>query len=375
MPTVIVMQVRTEDSKTGRVESLDVLRGLAVAGMIVVNNPGDWTAVYPQLLHAYWTGLTLADLVFPAFIFTMGAALPIAIARRRAAGASTKDLYRHICVRVVVLVVFGLVLNAVSAAPQISPLRIPGVLQRIALAYLVAAIVVLHVRQARWLVVAAVLLVGHWALLTLVPFGGHAAGTISPDANLARFVDIRVFGRHALAIPIDPEGLLGTLTASASAVLGAAAGQLIGQTPAGAIGARTVAVGGAVMLTGGWLWSVALPVSKPLWTGSFALVTAGVTAIVLAGIYFVVDVRGLRRWSLPFAWLGANALGIYAGSEVARRLLDRPRAWLFWEVLEPIFRGRPENASLVMAIALLTVWIVVARFLADVPPSRVRTPK
>src|SRR5262245_50955172 len=119
------MQDQDRNSKRSRVESLDVLRGLAVAGMIVVNNPGDWTAVYPQLLHAYWTGLTFADLVFPAFIVTMGAALPIALARRRARGASTRDFYRHIGVRVVVLVALGLVLNAVSA-PQISPLRIPG---------------------------------------------------------------------------------------------------------------------------------------------------------------------------------------------------------------------------------------------------------
>src|SRR5262245_14500456 len=103
MPAAIVMQVRTEASKTRRIESLDVLRGLAVAGMIVVNNPGDWTAVYPQLQHAYWTGLTLADLVFPAFIFTMGAALPFAVERRRAAGASTGDIYRRIGLRAVML--------------------------------------------------------------------------------------------------------------------------------------------------------------------------------------------------------------------------------------------------------------------------------
>ena len=126
MPAVIVMQERIGDLKNSRVESLDVLRGLAVAGMIVVNNPGDWTAVFPQLQHAYWTGLTLADLVFPAFVFTMGVSLPIAIARRRDAGASTGDLYRHIGVRVMGFFALGLLLNAVSAWPQISPLRIPG---------------------------------------------------------------------------------------------------------------------------------------------------------------------------------------------------------------------------------------------------------
>jgi len=362
------MQDETRNLKRGRVESLDVLRGLAVAGMIVVNNPGDWTAVYPPLMHAYWTGLTVADLVFPGFVFTMGAAVPFAFARRRAAGASIADLHWHIGARVVVLVALGLVLNVVSASPQISPLRVPGVLQRIALAYLVAAIVVLHVRQARWLVVAAVLLVGHWALLTLVPFGGHAAGTISPDANLAGFIDTRVFGRHALAIPIDPEGLLGTLTSAASAILGAATGELMRRQPADAI--RALAAGGAVALAAGWLWSLVLPLSKPLWTGSFVLVTAGITTLLLAAIYFAVDVRGWRRWCLPLAWLGANALVIYAASEIVRRLLDAPKSWLFWEVLEPIFPERPEIASLAFAVAVLAMWIVAARVVADL---KVRT--
>jgi predicted acyltransferase len=348
------MQDGTGTLKRSRVESLDVLRGLAVAGMIVVNNPGDWAAVFPQLQHAYWTGLTLADLVFPAFVFTMGLALPIAVARRRAAGASAGDVYRHIGIRVLLLFALGLLLNAVTAWPQLSSLRIPGVLQRLALAYLVAGLVVLHVKATRWLIVAAVLVIGHWALLVLVPFAGHAAGTVTPDDNLARVVDAHAFGRHALAIPIDPEGLLGTLTASASAILGAFADEWIRRAPG------KVAAGGAVAVACGLLWSLVLPLSKPLWTGSFALVTAGIPAIVLSGIHFVVDVRGLRRWSVPFAWLGANALAIYVGSEVVRRLIDQPKAWLFWELLEPVFRERPEVASLLLAVGILVVWIAVA---------------
>ena len=367
---LILMQEGIGNLKRNRIESLDVLRGLAVAGMIVVNNPGDWTAVYPQLQHAYWFGLTFADLVFPAFVFSMGVVLPVAVGRRREAGASLSDLYRHIGFRVVSLIALGLLLNTATAWPHITPLRIPGVLQRIALAYLVGSVVVLHVRPARWLVVAAVLLIGHWALLMLVPFRGHAAGTLAPDDNLARFVDTHVFGAHALAIPIDPEGLLGTLTASATAVLGAVAGMRIRRQPGDAIRARALAGGGIVAVAGGWLWSLVLPVSKPLWTGSFVLVTAGITAVALSAIYFVVDVRGWRRWSRPFAWLGANALVIYVASEIVRRSIEAPKAWLFWEVLEPIFRERPEVASLLFAIGLLGVWIAMAGFLAQ---SRKRT--
>jgi predicted acyltransferase len=358
-------------SSVRRLESIDVVRGLAVAGMIVVNNPGDWTVVYPPLLHAYWTGLTVADLVFPAFIFVMGLAMPFAFARRWMAGASTREIDNHIARRVALLIALGLVLNAVS---NVSPLRVPGVLQRIALAYFVASSVMLHVRPSRWLLAAAVLLVVHWALLILVPFGDHPAGTMTPDDNLARFIDTLVFGRHALTIPIDPEGLLGTLTASATAVLGAVAGDLVRRAPDNAARLRGLTAGSAAALSLGLIWSRALPLSKPLWTGSFVLVTAGLTTIVFALMYFIVDMRGLRRWCRPFMWLGANALVIYVGSEVVRRLLDEavvtqgsgrttPKAWVFWDVLEPAFRPWPEAASFVFAVGVLAMWMVVAAVL------------
>jgi predicted acyltransferase len=352
-----------------RVDSIDVLRGLAVAGMIVVNNPGDWTAVFPPLLHAYWTGLTLADVVFPAFIFLMGAAMPFAFDRRRADGSSSSKLYRHMARRVVFLIAIGLALNAMSAWPDVAPLRLPGVLQRIALTYLVAGVVVLHVRPSRWLAAAAAFLIGHWALLVLVPFGGYPAGTMTPDHNLARFLDTLVFGRHALSIPNEPEGLLGTLPASASALLGAAAADVIRRAPGDAVRLRALIAGGAAALVIGLIWSRALPLSKPLWTGSCVLVTAGLTAMVLGAIYWLVDARGLRRWCRPFAWLGVNALAIYIGSEIVRRLLDAavvrldfgrttPKAWLFWEVLEPALPAWPtEFVSFLFGLGILAMWM------------------
>ena len=174
------------------------------------------------------------------------------------------------------LIALGLVLNAVS---NVSPLRVPGVLQRIALAYFAASIVVLHVRPSRWLLARLPCLVVHWALLVLVPFGDHPAGTMTPDDNLARFIDTRVFGRHALTIPIDPEGLLGTLSASATAVLGAVAGDLL---RAGRRRMRRACVGltaGAPPPSASADLVSLLPLSKPLWTGSFVLVTAGLTTI------------------------------------------------------------------------------------------------
>jgi predicted acyltransferase len=358
--------------RTTRLRSLDVLRGLAIAAMIVVNNPGDWSAVFPQLLHAYWFGLTAADVIFPAFVFVMGAATALSIAAAREHQLALQTLYTRLVRRVVLLIALNLVLNAVSAWPNVWPLRVPGVLQRIAIAHLVTALVVLHLPPPRrWFVIAG-LLVGHWALLTLVPFDGQPAGTLTPERNLARYIDTLVFGRHALTIPNDPEGLLGTLTAAATALLGAAAGEWIRGGPGNRARPTTLTAAGVVGIVIGLGWSVALPLSKPLWTGSFVLVTAGVTTVVLAMVSRLVDVGAVTRWSQPFVWLGVNAIAVYVGSEMVGDLLEgswlsfgfgrtSPKAWVFWELLNPAFPSVPlEWLSLAMAMVYLTLWMAIA---------------
>lgn len=341
-------------------ESLDVFRGLTVAAMILVNNPGDWTAVFPQLVHAYWTGCTVADLVFPWFIFMMGVALPFAFARRRQQGHGSSQIYRRILRRVVLLIALGLVLNAVAAWPAVFPLRFPGVLQRIALSYLIAAVVVLRFDVRGWSAVAAALLLGHWALLALVPFAGHAAGTLTPDQNIARYVDTQLFGRHLLLIPIDPEGLLGTLSAAATALLGALAGRLLQQPVGAAARIRRLIAGGTLAVIIAVAWSAVLPISKPLWTGSFALMASGVGTLLLAALYGAIDVRGVRSWSKPFLWLGVNPLAIYFLSEVVGHLQVGVKAWLFWTVLAPAVPNRMELASLIFAVGFVGVWTAVA---------------
>ncbi len=342
------------------VESLDVFRGLTVAAMILVNNPGDWTAVFQPLLHAYWTGWTFADLVFPWFIFVMGAAMPFAFSRRRAGGLSMRHIYRRILRRAVLLIALGVVLNAVSAWPDAGPLRYPGVLQRIALAYLIAAPIVLHADLAGWATATVVLLAAHWALITLVPFGGYSAGTLSPDHNLPRYVDAMIFGSHAMTAPIDPEGLLGTMTAAATALCGALAGEALRRLTTDRARLRWLAGGGAAALVLGLLWSTRLPISKPLWTGSFVLVTSGLGALALASVYYIVDVRDWRGWARPFVWLGVNPLVIYFLSEVVGHLQTRPKSWLYWTILEPSMAREPELASLLFGIAFVSFWIVVA---------------
>jgi predicted acyltransferase len=339
------------------VESLDVFRGLTVAAMILVNNPGDWTAVFPPLLHAYWSGWTFADVVFPWFIFVMGAAMPFAFSRRRGGGVVLPRMYRRIVRRVALLIALGLALNVIAAWPEVAPLRFPGVLQRIALAYLIAAPIVLHFDAAGWAVAAAALLGAHWALLALVPFDGYAAGTLLPDHNLPRYVDTLIFGSHALMSPTDPEGLLGTLTAAATALCGSLAGEALRRPPGGVRGAGRLALGGFAALVAGLGWSTLLPISKPLWTGPFVLVTSGLAAIALACTFLIVDVRHSRRWAQPFVWLGVNPLLIYFLSEFVGHLQTAPKAWIYWTILEPNMTAAPELASLLFGIAFVAVWI------------------
>ena len=356
-------------------EALDVFRGVTIAAMILVNNPGDWDNVFPSLMHTYWTGWTFADLVFPWFIFIMGVAMPFAFARRHAHGLQLMQIYRRIVTRVALLSVIGLLLTVVATWPAVFPLRFPGVLQRIALSYLVAAVVLLHFDVRGWAMAAAALLVGHWALLALVPFDGFPAGTLAPEHNLAHHVDAIVLGRHALYHPTDPEGLLGTLPAAATALAGALTGHLVRTSVDAGTRLRKLVLGGVAAFVTGLILSRALPISKPLWTGSYVLVVTGLAMMTLALLYGVVDLRGWRTWARPFLWLGVNPLAIYCLSEVVGHLLDRPwiredggrttpKAWLFWRVLEPAFRPLAgEWASLAFGVAFVGFWIGVASVL------------
>ncbi|MGE5245346.1 MAG: acyltransferase family protein [Betaproteobacteria bacterium] len=356
-----------------RLQSLDAFRGITIAGMILVNNPGSWDTVYPLLVHADWNGCTLADLVFPFFIFIMGVAMPFAFSRRLSSGPARAGLRRHIWRRAGSLVALGLVLNVVAALPAAGQLRIPGVLQRIGIVYLIAAFVVLHAGTAARLGIAAAILAGHWALLVLVPFGGHAAGVVAPDHNLAGMIDKAVFGAHTLTPAGDPEGLLGTAPAVASALFGSIAGDWLRSCDTAARRIGGLAAGGGAALLLGLVWSRAWPLNKPLWTGSFTLVTAGLGALLFALCFLLIDVWRVRRWARPFVWLGVNPLAIYFLAEFVGHLMDRPwvpdgaewttaKSWLFWTVLQPRIAPPLGDAGASLAFAVLTVlaWTLVA---------------
>ncbi len=339
-------------------DSLDVMRGISIAAMILVNNPGDWNSVFAPLLHADWNGWTFADVVFPFFVFIMGCAMPFAFARRQAQHGDDWRATARVLRRSALLILLGLVLNVELAIPHLSATRFPGVLQRLSLAYLGAALVVRSTGAGAQAAIAVALMVGHWAVLTLVPGGG---GVVTRDHNLAGVIDAWVFGSHTLMPGFDPEGLLGTLPTIATALLGALAGQWLRRHANHRRQLWGLVIGGAVLLALGAAWSIVWPINKPLWTGSYALLMSGLAAATLAACLYIVDIRGVRGWARPFLALGVNPLAIYFGSEFVGHLLDRRKDWIYWGAFARIGGGTGgEWASLFYALAYVGCWLAVA---------------
>lgn len=344
-----------------RLDALDAFRGIAVAAMILVNNPGNWSAVYAPLTHAPWNGCSFADLVFPSFLVIMGVALPWTIGRQRAAGADGASLARRVAVRALTLVAIGLLLNLVVAWPNLAALRFPGVLQRIALTYALAALIVWRARPPGQFVAAMVLLLM------------HAAVVVWRSEWLA--IDQALFGRHALTATGDPEGLVGLAPSVATALLGAMAGAWMTRAPTPRATIAGLVLGGALAAVMGGLWSTVLPFNKFLWTGSFALFASGLALLALAACYAVMEAWQWRAWLRPFVWLGMNPLAIYGLSELTAHLLDRPwfrrggalaslKDVLFWHWLTPLVGDNGGlRSSLIYATAYALLWLAVAALL------------
>ena len=353
-------------AESARLDSLDVFRGLAIAAMILVSTPGTWTAVYTPLDHAIWNGWTMTDLVFPFLLFAMGAAVPFALARRR---GTPRLVGRHVVRRALVLFALGLVLNAVEAPPplQWATFRIPGVLQRIAIVFLVIAWLTERGSLRVQIGAVAAALAGYWAALMWISVPGVGAGVLTPEGNLASFVDRALLGRHLLNRWSDPEGLLSTVPAIATAMCGVFAGDWLKERREPHHSAELF-IAGVLAMVAGLVWSLVFPINKNLWTSSFALFSAGLAAQALALCHWLVDVQGWRAWSRPLAAFGRNPLTAYFLSVGFDSLLTRVRltggslkgivyrsAFVPW--LRPCCGA--EAASLGYAIAYVVLWGVI----------------
>ena len=357
-------------TRPARLGALDLLRGITVAAMIVVNNPGNWDAVFPQLVHAPWNGATFADLIFPTFIFIMGTAMALGLPLPEAQ-AERSAVYRRVVWRAVLLVAMGLALNAAAAWPHPGAARIPGVLQRIGATYLVAAGFALSARDRPLLVIVSGLLLLHWAVL-VIPFGANTATSLAPGENIAAIVDRALFGTHTLTSTGDPEGALGLLSSVATALLGVAVGRWLrrrSSTPLTAV--PGLALAGAAALAVAYAWSFLLPFNKSLWTGSFALLGAGAAVLSLAAC-MLLERPGRSLVLEPLMWLGTNPLAVYFLSELLANALQRPwltvgghlvapKDYVYWSVIvRHLGYGGGVGSSVVYALGYTLLWIGVA---------------
>jgi predicted acyltransferase len=338
--------------------------------MLVVNTPGTWAHVYPPLLHAEWHGWTYTDTIFPFFLFVVGAAMAFSFDAR---GGPTKSLLRHVIRRSAIIFGIGLGLNILAAfAFGKASIRIPGVLQRIAVCYLLAALVYLGFGGKALFPVAAALLLGYWLLMTRVPVPGYGAGHLDVEGNLAAHIDRIVLGSHTWKHDPswDPEGFLSTLPAIATTLLGILAGILLrSQRPTQSKIARLILWGWAGALSG-LLWNEVFPINKNLWTSSYSLFMAGLAAAALGVCLWAVDFRGWRTWAKPFIWLGANALFLFVAGDILAFLLlaikvGSPPRSLYAAIYRTVFDHFADArlGSFLFALVYCAFWIAVAGFL------------
>lgn len=347
-----------------RLEALDAFRGLTIFLMVLVNTPGTEEYVYGPLRHAEWHGWTITDAVFPSFVWIVGVAITLSLGRKLEQSPPRASLVPDILRRTAILFTLGLFLYAFPTFP-LDTFRILGVLQRIALCYCAASLLFLYTSLRGQLITAAALIVSYYAIMTLIPAPGYAPGDLSVEGNLAHYVDKLILGRHNYANTKtwDPEGILSTLPAIATCLLGVLAGHILKTGLHIDARARKLAMIGAGLAASGLMLNTWHPINKKLWTSSFTLFMAGFDFVLFAAMLWLIDHRRFVRPFRPFAILGMNAIAIYMTSELLITILDRigGREALFRSLFLPL--ASPVNASLLFALAYATLHLLLAYFL------------
>ena len=354
-------------SQSSRLISLDVFRGITVAGMVLVNNPGSWSSIYWPLGHAEWHGWTPTDLIFPFFLFIVGVAIPLAFGRRIQSGGSKRGLYLKIIRRTLIIFALGIFLAGFPYF-NLSTIRIPGVLQRIAVCYLFASVIFINTKVRTQIIITAALLLIYWLLMTRLHAPGFATGDLSKEGSVASFVDRVILGPHIWkqGKVYDPEGLLSTIPAIATTLFGVLTGQWLRTDKSPYEKVVGFFVAGAVCIVLGWAWNPFFPINKSLWTSSYVLFTGGMALEFLALCYWLIDIKKMQWWTKPFVVFGVNAIVLFVGSGVMARLLGLIKVsagdarislqtWIFRNLFLswlPAYR-----ASLAFAICFILVWL------------------
>ncbi|HEX8610877.1 MAG TPA: hypothetical protein VF800_06265 [Telluria sp.] len=313
-----------------RLASLDAFRGFTIAAMTLVNNPGDWNHLYSQLAHAHWHGWTFTDWIFPFFLFIGGVSMALSLGRLAAAGADKLTLLRKLAVRAGIIFLIGLALNLIPGV-DLSTVRIPGVLQRIAICTLLAAPIVLYFNWRQQVLWIAGLLALYSVLMLWVPVPGIGAGVLEPGQDMGAYIDRLLLDGHLWpqSKTWDPEGLLSTIPALCSQLLGVLAGRwLLSNHSRTEQTVWMLLAGLALLWIGSMLDVVLMPINKSLWTPSFCLFMTGWALIVFSSFYWLLDanphaaIRGAAaRWSTPLIIYGMNALFIFAFSGLVSKML------------------------------------------------------
>jgi predicted acyltransferase len=385
--------ISVDTSRTSRrLISVDVFRGLLVAGMVLVTNAGDWNHVYWPLKHADWNGSTPTDMIFPSFLFLAGVSMTFSFASRLARGATRIQLAGHIIWRSLLLILLGLFLNGFPLF-DMHNLRIPGVLQRIGLCYLLAGFFYLATSRSKGsgedsgltastpAIVAAIvgLLIFYWALLRFVPVPGYGVGRLDAAGNLGAYIDRSLMGTNHLWFwggqMWDPEGLLSTLPATANLFLGILAGIWLRSASAASRKAVWLAIAGVVLMLAGLALNPLLPINKKIWTDSFVLFSGGFSLMALALLHWLIDMLGWRRGLTPALVFGSNAVlgfalanmltpifGLVQFHVASGKVLTVPG--VFFEVFSQFLN--PWNASLAYAVSFVLLnmailWVLYRR--------------
>ena len=406
-----------------RLISLDVFRGFTILLMTIVNNPGSWAAIYPPLAHAEWHGCTPTDLVFPFFIFIMGSAIPFAMPTKQfdytvfnkiivrslrifclglflnyfskiellglegisllllrliITFAVAYALLGNFSLKIKTYLVFGifaiLLILAYGQIEAFQEVRIPGVLQRIGIVYFFISLLYLKTNLKTQLLVAASILLGYWIVMAFVPVPGFGAANFEKGTNLAAWLDNLVLKGHLWSVSKtwDPEGILSTLPAVATGILGMFIGQILNLKIQQTEILKKIAAVGFALLIAGLLWSLLFPLNKSLWTSSYVLYTAGIATLCLTALYFLIDIANYKKWTKLFLIWGVNPMIVFFFSGIIPRVLSsitiqNPKiaseqinlqSYFYKFCIVPVF-SNPMNASLTFAVLYAIFWSLI----------------
>jgi len=387
-----------------RLMSLDVFRGATIAAMILVNNPGNWNAIYAPLDHAEWHGWTFTDLIFPFFIWIVGVAIPLSTARRLEQGQSRNELLFHALRRSAIIFALGFFLNSFSVLLNSSlwrdgfsgwlhayatTVRVPGVLQRIAICYFIATLIYLNAGIRGQVIWIAGLLSGYWLLMIVGPLLGCGTGGLEQHGNFCEYMDNLVLNGKLIGTHVwsggktwDPEGVFSTVPAIATCLFGIMTGHMLRSKQTPETRTAWLFVVGNLLLFAGVVMDAWLPINKKLWTSSYSVFMSGMAMNCFAVSYWLVDVQGWRKWAKPFAVYGMNAIAVFMLAGLLGRILPAIKVmsatgkkvglqgYLYENLFVPFaspdtapvfgFLASPKNASLMWALMYVAALYLVA---------------